>query len=42
MEWGSEVELERGKVIEEGMKEEGEERLSDGGLSVWKGYCDEK
>lgn len=42
MEWVSDVQLETAKLIEDGMKEHGDQSLTDGALTVWKAYCDQK
>ncbi|MBS4744262.1 sec-c motif domain protein [Bacillus safensis] len=42
MDWASDVQLETAKLIEDGMKEHGDQSLTDGALTVWKAYCDQK
>lgn len=42
MDWASDVQLETAKLIEDGMKEHGDQGLTDGALTVWKAYCDQK
>ncbi|MHC4055801.1 hypothetical protein RAD04_38490, partial [Bradyrhizobium sp. 25ACV] len=42
MNWASDVQLETAKLIEDGMKEHGDQSLTDGALTVWKAYCDQK
>ncbi|WP_353853892.1 SEC-C metal-binding domain-containing protein [Bacillus sp. Bos-x628] len=42
MDWTSDAQFETAKLIEDGMKEHGDQSLIDGALTVWKAYCDQK